>query len=265
MGELYELKSEMLVYRHVMGNPLGVVGAEAAVSQDVAAEQRAFLTRNEERFQHLPEWQKENISIHYQELQKIFDAPFLSKLWKGIKIVLFEMQPFEQAWILFSVIIPIMLLMRIEGAVLAAWILPMLVFFYAIVNQVDGKISLNSAEALFPSENQIVRDYLKKPLSANIMEQRQELMQGWKLYLVKEWTKDLSSSDPEIFKLQAEQGEFAFNIARIEASLNDPRLSPFQKKESWGILLLYFGWNLFFAGYVQRKMSRSHSLRLQEL
>lgn len=258
MGELFELKSEMLIYRYVLGTPLG---GFTAAPQETLEEQRAFFKRNQNRFQLLPEWQKEQISAQYQNLQNRSEISFFSKLRRGLHLIFFEVPPFEQAWMLFSVVIPIMLLIRMEGAVSAAWILPVLVFFYALANQVEGKTSFRGEVALFPSEENIVSEYLKKPLSSNILEQQRELMHGWQLYLIKVWAKSLPSNDSEMFKRQVEQGEFAFNVARTEVVAKHPHPSPFQLKQPLILLFLYFAWNLFFAAYIQMKMSPSSSQR----
>ncbi len=58
-----------------------------------------------------------------------------------------------------------MLLLRIEGAVNAAWVLPLVALAYGIDNRLTGVENGSAADiAPFPSDQYIESHYLEKPL-----------------------------------------------------------------------------------------------------
>jgi hypothetical protein len=234
-GDLFNQKSRALLYQDVMGISLG---------SELSPERQERLQRNSERFEKLSFNQQQGLIKEYEAVQKEIQRPFLSKLKRAFHYLFYEIPPFEQAWIVLSLLIPIMLLKKVEGAHAAIWLLPLVTLCYAVDNRLNSSPPIQSAEAaLFPSESLLVADYLKEPLSENVFEQPEQLMQAWKLYLVKEWTKDTLNK-------QAEDGEFAFNLARIKARhIDQSKQSKIHgfPKEPLGILALYFFWNLFFA------------------
>jgi hypothetical protein len=248
MGELFANKAKMFLYQDVRG---------IANPEKVDVESIQKLQRNAHRFEKLSLQQREHLAQTYAGLQTPSDSTFLFKLKRSIHLLLVELPPFELAWLVFSVVISIMLLKKVEGATLAVWLLPLVVFAYGVDNRLNGKGSGLTEEAkLFPTEETIVADYLKKPLSANVFEQREQLVRGWQLYLVEAWAKQTPSTDPKVFQEQMEAGEFAFNVARLEKMALDNHLStpPLHKKEPLAILALYLIWNNFFAWFVSAKI-----------
>lgn len=139
-----------------------------------------------------------------------------------------------------------MLLKRIEGARHAAWLLPVLALFFLFDNRINGIPVLENH--LFPSEHEIVKHYLQEPLSTDILKQHEQLLQGWNLYLIKEWGKEKPHKDPAIFQLQVETGEFMFNVNYLNSM--KPREYHSQQKVSLFLLFIYVVWNLFFAWFV---------------
>lgn len=249
MGELFAHKSQMLLYHTVMGNG-GVVGERSE-------QKRETMERNKMRFAALPEAEKEKIIAQHDKLQAQGNRTFVSKLQRAFHILAFELPAFEQAWIFFSVLIPVLLLLRIEGARQVAWLLPIVVVVYAINNRWSGVESHPTGdERLFPTEEFIVNNYVREPLGEDIREQHDQLLRGWHLYLVDKWTRQRPSENAEQFAKQVEEGEYAFNVARVQA-LGEmkaaERLEPFRQKETWWILIPYIMWNVFFAWFVNRK------------
>jgi len=233
-GDLFTQKSRALLYQDVMGIPTDSAAAPAKQER---------LQRNKERFNQLPFSQQQRLIKGYEDVQKEMQRPFLGKMKRGFHYLAFEIPRFEQAWLLLSLIIPIMLLKKVEGSQLAVWLLPLLTLCYAVDNRFNGSLPvLSSEERLFPAENILVADYLDEPLSENIFEQSEQLKKAWNLYLVKEW----SGNPPR----QAEDGEFAFTLARIKQRLVDLQKaskSHLFPKESMIALAIYFFWNIFFA------------------
>jgi hypothetical protein len=231
MGEHFVIKSKTALYTHVMDSP---------------------------SFTSLPTRKQAIIQSAYGDLQKQASRPFLLKMSDSIRILLFDVSPFALAWMLFSLAIAILILLKIEGARQAAWILPLIVLAYGIDNiQIGTRSDASPDVALFPSEQRILADYLKEPLNSNIAMQEQQLRKGWNLYLVEEWTHETPSSDEATFAHQITQGNFAFTLARLD-KLHQPQspipFSGMRQKEPLLLLMLYFVWNLFFA-YKMNRMS----------
>jgi hypothetical protein len=238
MGELFSIKSRLLLYRHVMGmeDPNGVLSDTEK------------LKRNAERFNALPDAQRAPILLGHKMLQKLAERTSWMKLKRSFQILALRLPPFEQSWIVFSIIIPILLLKRVEGAEKAIWILPLLAILYAADNRLTSLPQQENREmALFPSEAAILNRYLKQPLSKNIFEQREQLLSGWKMYLIEEWAHEVPERDAFLFAEQAERGEFAFNRTRLEALSPDDYLHSYSGKEPLALLAAYFFWNFLFA------------------
>ena len=233
MGEHFAVKSRLLVVENVMAE------------------------ENQEFFTILPEAEKEMILSNYRFLKQKMEAPFSDKLKRAVYDLAVRMPGFERLWIVLGIAIPILLLKKVEGARLAVWLLPAVTLFYCIDNYYYALPQKMPMEAsLFPKEQQLVDRYLEKPLSANILEQREQLLLGWKRYLVTEWA--LEKPQSEVFDKQVRKGEFAFNVARIalqqeEAFLQNDGLKNKFTKDSLFLLLLYVLWNFALAGLACRR------------
>lgn len=247
MGELFTYKSQMLIYQDVMG---------LSKSSD-PIEKRERLERNNERFESFPNIEKTQLTQHYEQLQQLSQRTILQKLWRSIRIIVLEVPFYEQLWLALSLILPILILKRVEGAAQAVWLLPLLTCIYSLDNHRYGQHLTPSAETrLFPSEQILINDYLQQPLSPLLLEQKTQLLSAWKLYLIKEWSprlsldKSINNSDQ-----LAEHGEFAFNVARINSLPHPKEIIKGKRrahKESLIILSLYLFWNFFFAATVFR-------------
>lgn len=256
MGELFSYKSKALLYHVVMGDTTLISSIEGTN----AALYKNKLERNKHRFSLLPEEQQEKLLSQYKILSIHSEKPFWNKIKRSFQILIFELPAFERAWLLFSLIISILLLLHVENASKAAWLLPFIVVCYIWNNQLYGDAPYNAPDtALFPTEELIVREYMQEPLSDNIMEQQPQLLMGWKRYLVQKWTDEQHpSEDSIIFEQQVEKGEFAFNVARLESLSTDSiEQNPFHQKISLGLAALFFFWNVLFAIKVRDCMKTS--------
>lgn len=237
LGEIFSNKAQAYLYNDVMGN--------SAIEDE---QNQARIKRNQERFESLSANEQMQIIEEYRVLQNHAQGSFFEKVGRSISILLTELPAFKLAWIIFSIAISIMLLMRIEGAQYAVWLLPIIVLAFAYDNYSNGiSQKMTAEEKLFPREEEIVSDYLKKPLSKNINEQQKQLEEGWKLYLVEKWNKQNPSDDAHIFQSQVEEGEFKFNLARVKSLEKKDSSAIFRHKEHPLTLIIYFLWNLFFA------------------
>ena len=236
MGELFETRSSQLLFETVMGT----------------TEKSEHPQVNAALFSQLPEEQKAYVLEHYAFLQAKNQSSFFAKLIHSIHILFIEISPWKQAWLLLSIVLSILLLLRIEGAAQAIWLLPLLTLVYTVDNRMYGTHTGMTREAkLFPSEQVIIEEYLKEPLSSHIAEQKDQLRKGWHNYLAQEWSAAGATVEDKVV-----EGEFYFDLARLEAHIKDrtSEPSPFRKQESWVMLGLYLSWNLFLANLVRKKM-----------
>lgn len=232
MGEYFSLKSRMLLYEYAMGT--SEINSSA----------------NGERFSLLSPAQQQSILTDYKALQKQASRPFLTKLTDGFSILLIKVPPFELAWMFFSVVIAILLLLKVEGAQPVTWLIPLIALAFGLDNQFSGTAkSIDPDATLFPSEQTIVEQYLKEPLSSSWSKQQEQLAHGWNQYLIDQWSPEK----------QLEEGKFNFTLARLQ-KLNGQQqkewLFPFNEKRHPFILLSYLLWSVFFAWTMTRPSNR---------
>jgi hypothetical protein len=220
IGEIFNVKSNLLLYQDVMGT---------------------------DHFKTLPEQTQKSLLQNYEALQKQLQRSFWDKLKSVFDLFAYKISPWEIAWMVFSIAIAIMLLKRVEGASQAVWLLPVLIACYAADTRLYTKENPGSAEhKLFPTEKEIVENYLQGPLSEDIFDQQKELMEGWKRYLIIKWAHQAPSEVKEVFDKQAGEGAFRFNLARLDLHTKQGNVSIPASPALWQ-LILYFFWNTYFA------------------
>lgn len=242
LGDLFRIKSQMLIYQDVMG---------ISLSEERIVEQNR-LKRNAEKYANLPSVNKELIQKKYKALQEKLSLSASEKLENLLHLFIHKTSPFEIAWIILSVLISILILKKNEGAHHASWMLPGLALFFLISYQGDNN-SFEKEISPFPSEQEIVEHYLQAPLDKDILKQREQLLEGWHLYLIKEWARETPSKNSEIFQNQVEKGEFMFNVMWI---LEEKPSHNLLQHISLFWIYLYFGWNLFFAWFVNHHLKK---------
>ena len=244
MGEYFTLRSRMLLYEYVMGT-------SDSLKKEVGQEEK--LQRQAKRFEQLTENQKDLVIRDYQQLQEYAKRPTFQKVVDGVNTLIFAIPPFEQAWIFFSIMIAIFILLKVEGARLAAWLLPLIVIAYAFDNQLTGKVFSSPDLKLFPTEENIVHNYLNEPLSPLLFKQKEQLEEGWRRYLIDQWSTHQQESDDQ----RLEEAEFQFTLARLHLLHAQPRsewLNTFHEKLSLVSLLFFLGWNTLFAWIMGRQL-----------
>ena len=138
----------------------------------------------------MPDEQKEQLKSELKDLQEHLGESFFKKSSKAFSILFFEMPIYERLWLLLSLIVPIMLLKKVDGAAQLVWLLPLLAAFYAFDNRWHGSSPAPASDyQLFPTEKTLVENYLNEPLSPNIFEQQGQLQKAWKEYLIQVWNK----------------------------------------------------------------------------
>ncbi len=231
MGRLYQVKSQVLLYDHVL------------------SQKETYL--NDAEIQ--------SILASYGKVKQAAEIGFWDKLSESVRILFFELHPYEKAWIFFSILIPILLLKKVEGAQYAIWILPLLVGVYGIDNTLHGKQALLSRDvAMFPSESYLLKNYVKEPFSQDILKQHEQLQEAWNLYLIKEWAKEVPSDGN--FQEQLKKGTFFFTLERVK---NLPAIEPkWRQKEPLGVLAFYFLWHLYAAGMCYNSIYKTKYIRI---
>jgi hypothetical protein len=244
MGEYFTLRTRMLLYEYLMGT---------SDILKVRTGQQEKLARQAQRFKHLALKDQYLLTEDYQRLQSYAKRSTLKKIEDGFLFLFRDIPPFEQAWIYFSIVIAIFILLKKEGAKQAAWLLPFIVLAYAIDNQLTGKFYSPSPDySLFPTEEMIVQNYLAEPLATAPLQQKEQLEMGWKQYLIEKWSSGIKENENE----QYEDGEFNFTFARLTLLHGQPRsewLHTFHTKLGLVTLFMYFLWNGLFAWSVSRR------------
>lgn len=239
--DFFSVKSNLILYQDVMGT---------APREGLSQEKKERLNRNEQYFAALPEEQREVILNGMKKTLQALQQSFSQKLRQSLSILAFKISSFEQAWLLFSIVLAIMLLKRVEGARQAIWLLPILTMCYAVDNRWYGHSPTQPPDAkLFPSEKILIEQYYRKPLNDNIFKQQEQLQEAWKLYLVEAWTSPVHTDQD--FEQQAAQGEFAFNSARLILLASNSNQTFSYQKEPFSLLSIYIFWNVLFASFAQ--------------
>jgi len=224
----FDIKSKILLYDYVLGNTLPTT--------------RAY-------FNELDHNQKERVMAGYAELNKAASSSFFKKLEESLNLILIKMPAFERAWILFAIVIPFLLLKKVEGAKQAVWILPLIALAYLANNQYQEMPKLSEEAMLYPEEEWLSEKYLNKNISTfPVLEQQSQLLKAWHHYLIEYYTKEQPSDEPAIFLEQISKGEFRFHLARIEKlDLLEEKEGFALKKQPFFLMLVYCIWNIFFA------------------
>jgi len=221
-------------------------------SSSLELKQRDLLKRNVVRFEELPLSKQTMVDEFYEELISAPSRSFLIDFLETSASFVRKTPSFMLAWILLSIVLGILILLKVEGTHQTIWLLPLLVSLYGWQNVTQAPISIPSPDAaLFPQEKEVIEE----ELADSIEEQREQLQRGWQAYLVKNYAKEIPSNDKEVFDLQVEKGEFLFNIARIEKRKSTQERADvtfWETKKHPAFLLLFFFWNFYFAWQIFR-------------
>lgn len=252
MSHYFTYHSQLALYKTVMGH------SDLLIKQDPAkaSAEKGKLDRHALRFQTLPAPVRSSIEQGYLQLDKQNNQPFTQKVKESFIALVEKLHLFAKGWSIFSIIIALMLLLRVEGAAEAAWLLPLLATLYAIDNQWHSTVAATTADtALFPTEQTLITEYLDSPLNGTLSQQREQLLKGWHLYLIRKWANEEPSQKANALAGQIEKGEFSFNVARLQQLQNkeEQRPATLFYKEPLPWLIFYISWNLFFAWFVNRK------------
>lgn len=227
MAEHFTIKSHLLVYDYVMGR------ADESLKKD---------------FEDLPNNKKELITAKYEALIKVSHQSFFEKLERSLILIFFEISIYERMWIIFSILISILLLKKVEGAKQSAWILPLIAVCYLISNEFYTLPKrLTKEEKLYPEEKLLEEKFMTKRLNTySVIDQQKELLKAWQIYLISHFLNEAPSANPEIFEIQKKKSAYAFEVARAE-TINVFKATHEKDKQPLFLLAAYLFWNLHFA------------------
>lgn len=212
-----------------------------------------MIMERETLFQNLSHHEQSSIQEGYKAVSKQHGPSFVQRLGR---LFFIETPSFALAWIFFSILICLLLLFHIDGAKMAAWILPLLVVGYGYFLYASPK---TPKPGLFPSEQYVRETYL----GGEGGNSRERLLEGWHLYLIQEWAKEIPSEDKAAFEQQVDKGLFAFNIARLQwirdGKGDEVVAAGFTAPPSFFRVISYFLWNLLFAWIINRREKNSRS------
>lgn len=249
MADYWAQKTTDNLYRLVMGDQELLKHVQGNLP-----EWRDRLGRNRARFQALPPAQRVDLEADFAKRQGRKGKTFSDASRIVGQSLGWGISPYVQAWMLFSFITCLFLLLRIEGAQQATWLLLLLTLFYAFHNQQHGSEGQKAPDLhLIPSEEAIV----DQALQGSASEQRQQLQQAWEAHLIRHWAgEEPKEEDTAAYALQVEKGEFAFLLARLQSWRNykSPGLKTLlRERHSLFALLIMLLWHSFFAYFVNRK------------
>jgi hypothetical protein len=210
-------------------------------------------------FETLSETKQANLFKGYDHLNRQMASSFPDKLLNSFQILFIDLSLASKVWILLSIILPIFVLLRVEGAIQCTWLLP-IVISLGFISSLTQKKELTFEEKLFPTEDILVTQYMETPLEGTIFEQSMKLQEALDLYIVKCWLNEAPSNTPETLLNQKAKGHFLFNIARLEAHAKDRLIH--KKQCGTGQWVLFLIWNFGIAtglNYSNRKIVIHHN------
>jgi len=193
-----------------------------------------------EQFDTLPQEEQNGLTEH-TPIQK---SPYLPALFQVFK----QTPPLFLAWLVLSLLLPIGLIFRIEGAAACLWLLPVMIAAQILFSFSKEE---SKTDTFFPSEQYVLQTYAPKDANPSFFKKRQVLQTSWHNYLLAEWATPEDSLDLALFN---------FNVARLHHQKSHPTedvlLSGFFAPTGLLRFCFYLGWNLLVA-WVLNKQKRS--------
>ena len=230
------------------------LGTQPFVRQVTATKASTLLftsVTNSPRFEKLPESKQLELLKGQESLKKGTFRPLITK---------YRFPATGLIWAVLSILVCFFLLFYIEGAHLAAWLLPVAVIVYAF--------SLSRApplkgESIFPPEEVITSQYIQPD---EIFKKKQDkLVEAWNRYLITDWAHQIPSEETALRAEQLEEGVFNFNIERATWVLNkrgeDAVVAHLLFHPPFVLIIAYLTWNSLFAWRINRYTkleARSH-------
>jgi len=135
----------------------------------------------------------------------------------------------------FSLLLCFMILFRVDGAVGATVILPLLalLLFFSSPWEEEGR------DVLYPTETVLIKDYLREEPELSLTKQHEQLGRAWETYLATSW----GEKEGITFSDKVERGKFYFHVAQLKEGGQEKMPAVFPP---FVPLLFFFLWNVLF-------------------
>jgi hypothetical protein len=203
MGELFELRTRMFIARTALGDP--------DLLQYVSENKREWSEKTLAENRELSREKQGELRREIDAIQAKMEGSFWEKLRRGASLLLFELPLLKRTWLFMALALSLCLLLSVEGATRASWVLPLLSLAYFFFSYVEPGAA-DPVAALYPREESLPAG--------------ESLQARWEEYVKDTWGS-----------------EFHFNLALLDAYRRRPR----EFGDHPWIALTFFAWNLLFA------------------
>ena len=254
LGEYFNTKAELTSIMSLMGHE--------GLSHELGGlniQELEKLKRHKSLFQKLPQEKQERVIREFNDIHTKKELGTLDKISSGLRTLIYGLPLFLQAWLSFSFLICIFLLLKIDGSRASVLLLPIIALVFSFYNFFYGLTpTLPPTAELYPSESELIQTYMKEPLDNGILKQQEQLLGAWKRYLVVNWIHESPSGDTDLYEEQIERAEHAFSTARLFKEWDTRNSKTFlyselNERQALPLLGFFILWNVFFSFQVRKK------------
>ncbi|WP_098038580.1 hypothetical protein [Estrella lausannensis] len=238
LGKTYDDKKKLLLIESALGD---TQGAAFKLAND---KEKQILERNQILSLSLTSDEKETLTALKRALVERQEQRTLGTLFHETATAFFA-NPYTLLYVLFSITVPLMILLRKQAAAGALLFLPLTAALFAYDNLLFSPVKQKTEEErLFPEESDLKETFLEVMGGESTSF---SLPLALDLWMIQKHLNVAPSSDPEIFSLQKEEANYRFLTLRALSQKNYLlSVKPVERMDK-ATLSLYFFWNVFFA------------------
>lgn len=258
LGKTYEDKKKLLLIESALGDTHG------AAFQLASDQEKQVLKRNQILSRSLSTEEKEALTTLQKTLIERQDHRTLGTLIQETTASFFA-NLYTLLYVLFSIAVPLMILLRKQTAAAALIFLPLTAALFAYDNLLFSPLKQKTEEErLFPEEKDLQDAFLRNKEEENAPFSLQLALDYW---LIEKFLSVKPSSDLGLFSLQKEKASYRFLTLRALDQKNDLySLKPAERMDK-GTLAIYFFWNVFFTvscyRLLQTNIHPNHQIRMK--
>lgn len=237
LGAHFSIRSDLLIIESALGKS----NLLEAISPDQAKQLSSNLAYKRQNFPSLSIEDQRFLLGMEAELHREMNLSFSLRIERFIEMLI-SIPLVLWGWIALSLYLSVQLLRGKTVASWAIWALPLLASLYGIENAYRGKLS--PLEQLIPGESALLGEKTADDMEGLSWIEREQarLDAAWKHFLVANYGK----ASIETKEKREAIAEMNFQIAWAKL-LPKERFFPLQEKHSLFAIVLFVGWNLFFA------------------
>lgn len=238
LSKTYEDKKKLLLIESALGDTQGAAFKLASESE------RRILERN----------QVLSLSLSMDERDALLDLQrtlIERQDLRTLGTLLFETtqsffaNPYTLLYILFSIVVPLLILLKNQAAAASLLFLPLIAALFAYDHLLfTSPKPKTEEERLFPTELELEETYLSLKTEDREPFSLQLSLDYW---LIEKFLAARASSDPAIFSLQKEEAAYRFLTLRALSQKSAIHSEKPEERMDKATLALYFFWNVFFA------------------